>query len=182
VDGETSGKPALQGRLGLTGSPAGRKLNLGGSAHYGWCSCATDGRDYNNWSFASDLKMALTPKLALLAEGFTGSNLGQYAGAIYNTDQVGGLRSSGGWLNAQYQAAAPLSLSAGGGTDRVRRADLALVNQARARNTFVFANAQYELVPGYRLGLELSRWKTTYLNPNASQRDTRLQWSMQGNF
>ncbi len=181
VDGESSGKPALQSRLGVSGSPAGRKLSLGAAAHYGWCSCATDGRNYNNWSLSGDLKLALTQRLALLAEGYTGSNLGQYAGAIYNTDRVEGLRSSGGWLNAQYQLAV-LSFSAGGGRDQVRKRDLSAVAQARAANTFVFANAQYELLPGYRLGLEVSRWKTDYLNPEATARDTRLQWSIQGSF
>ncbi len=183
ADGETSGKPALQGRLGLSGSPAGRKAALGASAHYGWNTCPPPvDRKYNNWSVGGDLKVALSAKLALLAEGYTGSNLGQYAGAIYNTDRVEGLRSSGGWLNAQYQLAPRLSLSAGGGLDQVRQSDLAQVNQVRATNAFVFANAQYELVPGYKLGLELSRWKTEYLNPETAQRNTRLQWSMQGNF
>ena len=182
ADGETSGKPALQSRVGLSGSPAGRKTTLGASAHYGWCTTATDGKDYSNWSAGGDLKLALSAKLTLLAEGYTGSNLGQYAGAIYNPDRVDGLRSSGGWANAQYQWAARLAFSAGGGLDQVRHADLAAVNQARATNTFFFANAQYELVPGYKLGLELARWQTEYLNPDATQRDTRLQWSMQGSF
>jgi hypothetical protein len=183
ADGETSGKPTLQARLGATLGPAGKTLSLGGSAHYGWCTCPPPAdRKYNNWSLGGDLRLALSPKLALLAEGYTGSNLGQYAGAIYNTDRVEGLRSSGGWVNAQYQVAASLSFSAGGGLDQVRKTDLALVNQARAANAFLFANAQYELVPGYKLGLELSRWQTEYLHPDATHRDTRLQWSMQGNF
>lgn len=182
ADGETSGRPALQGRLGLKGSPAGRKTALGASAHYGWCTCPAADKDYENWSVGGDLKLSLSAKLTLLAEGYTGSNLGQYAGAIYNTDRVDGLRSSGGWANVQYQLAAPLALSAGGGLDQVRQADLAVVSQARSTNAFLFANAQYELVPGYQLGLELSNWKTEYLNPEATQRDTRLQWSMQGSF
>lgn len=177
-DGESSGKPALQGRLGVTA----RRLSLGASGHYGWCTCATDGSQYSNWSLGADLKLNLTPRLALLAEGYTGSNLGQYAGAIYNTDRTEGLRSRGGWLNLQYQPAARVSLSAGGGTDRVRRGDLATVAQSRSRNTVLFANTQYELVPGYRLGLELSRWQTKHLNPDLEARDTRLQWSMQGSF
>jgi len=182
-DGTTSGKPAVQARLALSGNPAGRKATLGASAHYGWSTCpAPVDRKYNNWSLGGDLKLALSAKLALLAEAYTGSNLGQYAGAIYNTDRVDGLRSSGGWANAQYQLAASLSLSAGGGLDQVRHADLAGVNQARATNGFVFVNAQYELVPGYKLGLELARWQTEYLNPSTTQRDTRLQWSMQGSF
>jgi hypothetical protein len=183
ADGETSGKPALQGRLALSLSPAGRKTSLGASAHYGWSTCPppTDVK-YNNWSLGGDLKVALAAKLALLAEGYTGSNLGQYAGAIYNTDRVEGLRSWGGWINAQWQVTAPLSLSAGGGLDRVDHGDLEGVNQARAANGFLFANAQYELVPGYKLGLEVSRWKTEYLNPETPQRDTRLQWSVQGSF
>lgn len=183
ADGETSGKPALQGRLGLSASPAGKKLGLGASAHYGWNTCPPPAdRKYNNWSVGGDLKLALSAELILLAEAYTGSNLGQYAGAIYNTDRVEGLRSSGGWANAQYQLAAPLFLSAGGGLDQVRRTDLEGVNQARATNAFVFVNAQYELLPGYKLGLEVSNWKTEYLNPKITQRDTRLQWSMQGSF
>lgn len=182
VDGETSGKPAVQCRLALSASPGGKQLTLGASSHYGWCTCATEGEDYANWSVGGDFKMALNPRLALLAEGYTGSNLGQYAGAIYNTDREGGLQSAGGWANAQYQLAGPLALSAGGGLDQVRHADLEGLSQARAANAFFFANAQYELVPGYKLGLELSRWKTEYLNPGTTYHDTRLQWSMQGSF
>ena len=76
--------------------------------------------------------------------------------------------------------------SLGGGIDDVDGADLAGVADARVRNAVAFGAALYEISPGVKFGLELSRWATDYTNvsagADASPSDIRLQWSIQGSF
>jgi hypothetical protein len=186
ADGEASALPAVQGRLGCTLNPASARLTAGVSAHYGRCNCPAQGRTYANWSLNLDLKLAFAARLILLGEVYTGSNMGQYAGAVYNSDQEGGLRSQGGWVNLQYPLSELLHLSMGAGLDRVEEKDLGGRAGARAGNSVAFLNGAYEVHPGVRLGLELSRWITEYANPGPDQERrpevVRLQGTVQGNF
>ncbi|MDP6702774.1 MAG: DcaP family trimeric outer membrane transporter, partial [Candidatus Latescibacteria bacterium] len=103
VDGEASGVPAVQGRVACTLRPGSAEATLGLWSHYGRCNCPAEGESYSNWSVGGDGRLALGPRLALLGEWYTGANMGQYGGAIYNSDQLGGLHSTGGWVNIQYR-------------------------------------------------------------------------------
>ena len=186
VDGAASGVPAVQGRLACTFRPGGARLTLGGTAHYGRCNCPREDRSYANWSLGGDARLAVNARLSILGEFYTGENMGQYGGAIYNSDTVGGLESRGGWANVQYQLGQAWTFSAGGGADVVDEARLGGVSDARAHNSVVFANGLYEVVPGVKLGFEWSKWTTKYVNVSPGSKrtpsDLRLQWAVQGNF
>ena len=186
ADGEASGVPAVQGRLAFSARPGPARLTIGLSAHYGRCSYSGGDKDYSSWSASSDVELRFNPRLALLGELYTGSNLGPYNGAIFNSDTVSGLGSRGGWANIQSRVSELLTFSLGGGVDDVKDADLGDASDARSSNAVLFANGLYEVVPRVKLGLEVSRWTTQYLNVSegykASPSDLRLQWAVQGNF
>ena len=185
-DGDASGVPSVQGRLAFSLRPGHAAVTIGGSAHYGRLSSSTEDNDYSSWSVNGDVKLKLQPRLVILGELYTGSNLGTYNGAILNGDAANGLSSRGGWANVQYGASELLTLSVGGAVEDVEDADLGAAADARSRNAVLFANGLYEIAPGVKLGLEVSNWTTEYVNVSAgngaSPSDTRLQWTVQGSF
>ncbi|NKB72453.1 MAG: hypothetical protein GKR89_35705 [Candidatus Latescibacteria bacterium] len=185
VDGSASGVPAVQGRVACTVRSGDAELTVGGWSHYGRCNCPSQSQSYSNWSIGGDGRFAWRG-LALLGEWYSGANMGQYGGAIYNSDQLGGLHSTGAWVNMQYRLAWPLRLSVGAGVDRVRTAGLQGLEQARRRNAVLFANGRYRILPGVWAGFEVSQWRTRYANPSpgtqAVSEDWRLQWSLKGDF
>ncbi len=186
VDGEASAVPAVMGRVALNPGYLWHRGTLGLWSHYGRCNCPNKNIDYSNWSVGGDLTLKLHSNWKVLGELYTGSNMGAYGGAVYNSDIVHGVHSTGGWANLQYRMAPALTLSIGGGIDDVDGADLAGVADARVRNAVAFGAALYEISPGVKFGLELSRWATDYTNvsagADASPSDIRLQWSIQGSF
>ena len=167
--------------------PGKARLTLGASGHYGRMQLR-DGPegDYNTWSANVEANLVVNSRVKLLGEAYVGSNLATYFGSILNQDTVDGLASQGGWANLQYRASDLLSLSLGGSVDRVDEADVLGADGARSGNQVLFGNAQYELGPGVKAGIELSYWVTEYPNALAGlarePSDLRLQLAIQGGF
>ncbi|MFT5085779.1 MAG: hypothetical protein ACI906_000449 [Candidatus Latescibacterota bacterium] len=184
-DGEASGLPAVQARVACN-LDIGVDLSVGTSVHYGRCDCPDEDKQYDNWSLNGDMKMVINKEWSLLAEAYTGVNMNQYGGAIYNAGLVDGLRSSGGWANVLYRPVELWQFSAGGGLDQVRKEDLGTTALSRSRNAVLFANGQYQVISGLWAGFEVSRWTTRYLNAGpgdvSDPSDLRLQWSLRGDF
>ncbi len=184
-DGEASGLPAVMARVACN-LDLGVDLSVGTSVHYGRCDCPDADKTYDNWSLNGDIKMVINEELSLLAEVYTGINMNQYGGAIYNAGLVDGLQSRGGWANALYRPLESWQFSVGGGLDQVRKEDLGTTTLARRRNAVLFANGQYQLYSGMWAGFEVSRWTTRYLNAGlgaaSDPSDLRLQWSLRGDF
>jgi len=166
VDGEDSALPVVQGRLAYTFDAGDAKVTLGGSGHYGMMDTpALAGEDgYSTWSANGEAAIVLSPRLKVLGEFYTGSNLATYFGSILNADTVDGLASLGGWANVQFKATDDLALSLGGAYDSVDEDDLAGAG-ARSANQVIFANAQKTIGSGVKAGVEVSYWATEY--PNA---------------
>jgi len=187
VDGEDAVLPLLQGRVAYEFQPGNARLSVGASGHYGRMQLR-DGpdEDYNTWSANGDAALAISPRLKLLGEAYVGSNLATYFGSILNQDTITGLTSRGGWANLQFRASDLLSLSVGGGLDRVDEADVMGTDGARSSNSVVFGNVQHEFSPGVKAGVELSYWVTEYPNALAGfEREPgnlRLQLAIQGGF
>ena len=187
-DGEASAVPVVMGRIALSPGSLASGATMGVWSHYGRseCDCPGKGTDYSSWSVGGDLLLKLPRSWKLLGELYTGSNMGPYAGAIYNSDTVDGVRSTGGWANLQFPLTPAVLLSLGASIDDVDAADLAGVADARERNAVAFGAGRYEISPGVYIELGLSRWMTDYTNASAgrdaSPADTRAQWSVQGNF
>jgi|SaaInl4_150m_RNA_FD_contig_31_1520276_length_3142_multi_5_in_0_out_0_3 hypothetical protein len=191
LDGDASAVPAVQARCALTPVDGDRKLSVGVSGHYGRCNCPAKDIDYSNWSVNTDVTIIPAAGWKILAEAYRGSNMGAYAGAIYNSDTVNGVHSQGAWANLQTRIGdSPFKLSLGAGIDDVDDEDLtkAELNRpdVRVRNQVAFVTGFYQLSPEVSLGLELSRWATEYANVTPGNDpepvSLRLQWSMQANF
>lgn len=190
LDGEASCIPVIQARLAYPVTHSKHSLTLGASAHYGLMnSPGAPKEDYNTWSLTGDLKMQITPKLALLGEYYTGANTGAYFGAILNGDCVEDLKSHGGWANLQYQLSNRFTFSTGGGQDALtntHNTSLAHGQNIRSKNTFLFGNVTYQIYSGVTTGLEISSWQTTYFNASltndSAPKNIRVQWSLQSNF
>lgn len=184
VDGEASGLPVVQGRCAVAPVTGKRTVALGLSGHYGRCACPKHNVDYANWSANADATLA-AGALKLLGEAYLGQNMGPYAGAIYNSDTVDGVRSAGGWGNLQYRAG-PFTFTTGGGRDDVEAADLAAVRDARVRNQVAWLGGLWQLTPEVTVGLEFSRWATRYANRTADTQtepaSLRLHGSLQADF
>lgn len=191
IDGEASAVPAVQGRVALSPVQGERQFTVGVSSHYGKCNCPAKDIDYSNWSVNADLMLVPAAGWKVLAEGYQGSNMGAYGGAIYNDDTVNGVHSRGGWLNVQVApGASTWSLSLGAGLDDVDASDLTKTELSRAdvrvRNGVLFVGLFYQLSPEVTMGGELSRWSTRYANVTAGNEtepaSLRLQWSVQADF
>jgi hypothetical protein len=196
VDGSASAVPAVQGRCALHPALDVVDVTVGVSGHYGKCNCPAEDIDYDNWSVNVDAALALG-RWKMLGEAYQGSNMGPYAGAIYNCDRVHGVHSLGGWANLQYKVSR-VTFTVGGGVDDVDDEDLTEPRRQqdgtmaspgsdlRVGNQVAWIGGLYRLTPEVTLGLELSRWATRYTNltpgMEAEPVNLRLQWSLQANF
>jgi hypothetical protein len=172
-DGSAAGFPTFQGRIGgkfgfgKTGS-----LQLGVSGHYGKSKGL---RDYTSDSLNADILLVLSPKLKIIAEAFTGKNLGTYMGGIIqnvNTAADKEIKARGFFINAVANPWKNLQLGLGYSMDDPD--DATLTTGSRSKNTSIFGNILLTLSPSVKVGLEVSDWITDYLN-RAQQKTLRLQ-------
>jgi hypothetical protein len=188
TDGDASGLPALQCRLGMHSATTDDKngITMGVSGHYGRCSCPDNDTHYANWSLGFDALLELGPRLGLAGEAFWGENLRQFGGAIYQADRLDGLHSHGGWLDLRFKAAQRWRLAAGAGFERVNTGDLDGSTNARSRNSALFFNGRYRAATDVDLGLEVSRHQTNYHNRDAAMAAApaswRLHWTVRADF
>lgn len=185
VDGD-AGTPVVQGRVAYSLQPGDVKITVGGSGHYGIMDSPGAGEeDYDTWSANGEVKVVVNPRLMVLGEFYTGSNMATYFGSILNADTADGLASLGGWANLQYKASNLLALSLGAALDSVDEDDLADVG-ARSGNKVIFVNAQYSLGSGIKAGIEVSHWTTEFPNAPAGMEgeptNLRLQFSVTGSL
>jgi hypothetical protein len=169
--------PTGQGRISLT-LPCGpqRYATVGFSGHYGveerHESPSTPDVDVKSWSFNLDLKLPITSKLLLQAEGFIGTNLGTYLGAIsqsYNTTQADTVDAIGGWVAATFTPSSKWLFNIGAGVDNPANDDLTPnpsdpTKDPRASNVVYFGNTIYSITPYLQLALEISWLRTTYVS------------------
>ncbi len=171
--GKDAAMPTVQGRIALSAPliAEGKPATIAVSGHYGqeeWDS------DLNNthltlpsWSCNLELLLPVSSKLLLAGEYFTGSNLDDYAGGIFQGVNAKGaepeeIRSSGGWAALRYAYSPAVALSIGGGIDDPEDGDLA--DNARSANRSLFASYVNQITPNFIFGLQLSKWNTDYKN------------------
>ncbi len=177
-DGEASGSPHYQGRLGYSGS----LVKAGLSGHYGRLKARnaanTAEKTYETKSINGDIQIPIK-KLLVKGEYFLGENLKTYQGSILNNDTSAGVRSQGGWVDAAYTFSPSYKIVAGMGKERVNENDLAA--NARDANRFAFGNFQFTARHGVMYGVEFSQYKTDYKDaPDATS--NRVQASCKFSF
>jgi hypothetical protein len=177
IKGETSNWPILEGRTAWTVGERGKgclPITFGMSGHVG-----EEQFDYavlnqpiipNNrrrtWSGNLDLRVPVTERLGFQAECFTGENLGAFLGGIgQGIDPVGlnTIRASGGWCEVWYDWTPTLHSHVGYSVDDPNDHDV-ITTGGKTYNQFYFGNVSYDVTKNFLIGMEVSSWKTIYVN------------------
>lgn len=174
--GKDAAIPAIQGRIAWSGPVlvADQPATVALSGHYAEEEWDTDKtgthQTLDSWSCSVELSMPVSRKLTLAGEYFTGTNLDDYFGGIgqgVNTATVREIRSCGGWGAVRYTPSPSVTINMGGGIDDPRDSDLAA--GGRKVNGTIFANIINKITPDLILGIQLSEWRTGYLNSGTAE-------------
>lgn len=181
-DGTDAAIPSVQGRLDVKYTfSKSSNLNWGVSGLWGRLHAATNlgnSKSYESWGAMGHLAVTFSPAMGFSGEIFTGKNLGSYFGGILQKSTVDGVAATGGWASAWWQAGSRVKFSAGLGIDDPEDSDL---TSGRSRNSSVFGNVTYALLPQAKVGFELSHWQTDYLGEESAE-NLRGQTSFILNF
>ena len=155
--GESSGQPALGGRIAWTANLFGRPLTVGGAGYFSRQNWGFD-RYINGWAGMTDWNIPLAPRVSLSGEFYRGVAVGGLGGGFGQsvlwsgspTDsatQVRGLDSMGGWSQLKIRTTAKLELNGAFGMDNPYASDLrafptsqSYVDPTLARNQVFLAN------------------------------------------
>jgi hypothetical protein len=167
-DGEESGRPNVQARVGYAHSSwvNDQRVSLGASGFYGWLdtSRAVAGRtSFRSQLVNLDYTLPLSSRLSLRGEGWWGRNLSDVrGGAGQGIDLTNGreIRARGGWAEASLKISHYWSFHPGYTTDDPVDADIPVGGRTRNR-AFYFGN---RITPGgnFLFGVDYFRWRTDY--------------------
>ncbi|UCD17386.1 MAG: hypothetical protein JSV44_00300 [Candidatus Zixiibacteriota bacterium] len=168
-DGTDAGIPSFQSRIDVTHDlPGGNSIRAGISGLWGQLKAETNlgkSERYESWGIAGHFALSFASDYGFSGEVYSGSNLGNYLGAIANNSLVDGLESFGGWTSAWVKPSPKIKLVAGFGYDNPNDEDLS--SGDRSQNRAVFGNIQYSIISQAIIGVEIARWKTDYKDGEA---------------
>jgi hypothetical protein len=175
VTGETPNWPILEMRSAITLGPRGancRPVTFGVSGHIGEEQFDFTGAPAINdvrrrtWSLNADFRAPFSDHMGFQAEAFTGENLGAFLGGIgqgLDATTFNPIRSNGGWLELWYDWTPRFHSHFGYSIDDPNNNDISTTGE-RTYNAFYFGNFVYDLTKSFIVGLEVSSWRTLYLN------------------
>jgi hypothetical protein len=191
VTRESAGWPILQGRVAGTIGPRGtgcRPLEIGVSGHIG-----ETGFDFNvpgpsahnpfnlppvhdlrvrTWSLNVDFRKAITERLGVQGELFTGENLSPFFGGIGQgicPARRSAIRSTGGWFDVWFDLTPRWQTRAGWGLDDPNNHDLLV---GRTYNQYYYWNLGCAITKNLFSGIEITSWKTLYQDNRPAPFDT----------
>lgn len=120
-----------------------------------------------------DGKVNLTDRLGLIAEGYFGQGLGNYAGTIFqtfNAQTFQAIRGQGGVLEAFFYLSNRLHLHMGYGIDAALRRDLPTTPGAIAKNSAYYGCLFWDITPAIQYGVQVDYRDTDFavLNDNTA--------------
>jgi hypothetical protein len=179
VQRESAGWPLLQGRMAYT-SGGCLPWTVGVSGHIGnqgfdtTAASAIGAQDdirLRTWSAHMDVRVPISSRGGIQGEAFMGDNLGTFLGGIVQGVQVDagagrlrGIRSRGGWIDAWFDWTDHLTTHVGYGVDDPINVDV-IAMTGRTYNHFLFGNVTYEITPKMIVGVEVTSWRTHYVDP-----------------
>lgn len=194
-DGEDSGLPNLQARMGLTlpGFVPMESMTVGIWGHLarekiGDASARIAGEDsFSSNSIGGDIILpiiSLSPEgsLTMRGEVWSGKNLSDFRGGIgqgVNIDTGEEIKSTGGWLELLMKINPELQVEIGYTIDNPE--DENLRNGDKTDNTTWYAGGHFKPVGGLLLGIEYINWKTGYKGTYEGT-DNRVDLIAQYNF
>ncbi len=158
-DGAVGILPEIQGRLGFA---LYENYTVGLSGHFAQLDKLGEDGKYESWSTNVDVTLKITPTITLSGEAFIGSNIAGKLGGIANASTFYGVDAQGGWINLKIKPSKKYSLSTGFSIDDP--CDCDLIDGARSKNTMIFANMYHDILQGFLVGFEVSRWTTEYID------------------
>lgn len=166
-DGEESGLPDFQGRVGYARTIGkGRDASIGLSGFYGFLKTAraVAGRtDFHAQLVNLDFTLPLHTRLTLKGEGWWGRNMSDVrggAGQGINTANGREIRGRGGWGEANVKLSRYLTVSPGFTTDDPVDRDLG--TGARTRNQAFYLGDRISPSANFLIGADYLRWRTDY--------------------
>jgi len=169
-DGTDAGIPSFQGRLDVKYQfPSGGSVWAGFSGLWGQLKAETNFGNYEtykSWAAVGHLEVTFPSGFGFSGEAYQGANLGSYYGGILQYSTIDGVASTGGWAAAWITPAPKVKMAAGIGIDNPKDDDLV---SGRSLNSCVFGNVTYAFIPQAKVGLELSNWRTKYLNDDTAK-------------
>ena len=165
--------PIVEGRvawtLGRRKGPDAHPITLGVSGHVGQEQYDIVGgpQDFKRgtWSGNVDFRVPFTSRCGFQMECFAGQNLDAFLGGIgqgIDPTTLEPIHAMGGWCDFWYDWTPCLHSHLGYSIDNPYNGDL-FTKGERTYNEFVFYNFVYDLTKQFVLGLELSWWKTGYV-------------------
>jgi hypothetical protein len=177
VSGDPSSWPLLEGRAALTlgrrTGPDALPIVFGVSGHVGQTQF-----DYNTgsidlanqrvltWSFNADLYVPITHRFGVQGEFFSGQDLSPFLGGIgqgIDPTTLQAIRSTGGWGELWYDWTPCCHSHLGYTLDNPNGDDLHTAGE-RCYNQMFYSNVSYDLTKQFLVGLEVSSWKTLYVD------------------
>ncbi|MBI3855123.1 MAG: hypothetical protein HY293_05475 [Planctomycetes bacterium] len=164
-DGDASGRPMVQGRLGLA-KLLGKRLDAGVWGHFGWerTDTAIAGRvHFYSASVGADLKVKILDELTFSGEVWYGKNLSDVRGGIDQGVNANGVEiaARGGWAELLAQLATPYAVAGGVSVDDPRDSSLTVATQ-RSHNIAPYLYNRYDFGGGLTMGAEAIFWTTDY--------------------
>jgi hypothetical protein len=173
ITGKPSNWPLVEGRVAWTighRGPDCLPITVGLSGHIGEDEF-NDGailldQRRRTWSGNIDLRVPITHRLGFQAECQTGENLSMFLGGIgqgIDPTTLGTIRDTGGWFEFWYDWTPRLHGHVGYSVDDPNDHDLHTTGE-RTYNQFYFGNLIYDVTKNFLVGVEVSSWKTLYVN------------------
>lgn len=166
--------PAAKSGSRLTGKRDDRDFTVGVSSHYahgknsGTVGANTEQLPVNSWGVAVDYTMPFTERFNLTGELYTGRELGIFSvdsgQAIRPVGVFGGrgVRSRGGWTQAQFNYTPKWQFNLAHGIDALNVRDISI--SSRTRNQSYTGNVMYKDTPHLTMAREYRRMLTDFRN------------------
>jgi hypothetical protein len=196
-DGETSGRPNAQARVGWGRALSGdRKLAVGVSGLYAWEKTArpvpAGGRDTRRTrALGLDVRLPFHARVALAGEAWTGRNLSDFRGGAgqgirCRPSTCEEIDSRGGWAELTLRAGRSVTFHPGYTIDNPREDDeptggSTAAAAGRSRNRAWYVAGRYQPDPSFLAGLDYLRWITDFQGFERGL-DNRVNVYLQYNF
>jgi hypothetical protein len=177
VTSDPSSWPLLEGRAALTlgdrAGPDAQPVIFGVASHigqtqfdYNTAAISLDNQRRYTWSLDADLRIPITQRFGVQGEFFTGQDLSPFLGGIgqgIDPTTLLAIHSTGGWSELWYDWTPCCHSHFGYMLDDPDNNDLHTAGE-RCYNQVFYGNVSYDLTKQFLVGMEVSSWKTHYLD------------------
>lgn len=172
-DGEDSGMPGFQARLGFMGTNFSGGI-WGHIAKERTATAVGGETEFTSQSLGVDASFKLGQKASLRGEFWSGENLSDMRGGVgqgVNTTTGREIESAGGWLEVGFAASPVHNIALGYTVDDPKNSHIAA--NGRTKNSAYYLHNKWTLGAGVEVGLNILRWDTEF-NGLAKGKDTRF--------